>query len=100
MHHSAIICSGYTRSKHFYNHILKRKIVNEHFTAPRNSYKLNLVMPHGSQIELFSFKGAPIRPSNPEAQGLRYLAFKVGNVEKTKNVPRIAQHFSAKNKSG
>jgi glyoxylase I family protein len=41
-------------------------------------------MPDGSQIELFSFDGAPARPSYPEAQGLRHLAFKVKNVAQAK----------------
>jgi glyoxylase I family protein len=31
-------------------------------------------------VELFSFPGAPPRPSYPEAQGLRHLAFVVDDV--------------------
>ena len=81
IHHAAIICSDYARSKHFQSNILKLKVVNEHFRAARNSYKLDLAMPDGSQIELFSFDGAPVRPSYPEAQGLRHLAFKVTDVQ-------------------
>lgn len=84
IHHAAIICSDYARSKHFYNNVLKLKVINEHFRAARNSYKLDLAMPDGSQIELFSFDGAPARPSYPEAQGLRHLAFKVKNVAQAK----------------
>ena len=84
IHHAAIICSDYARSKHFYSKILNLKVVNEHFRAERNSYKLDLAMPDGSQIELFSFDGAPARPSYPEAQGLRHLAFKVKNVAQAK----------------
>lgn len=34
-----------------------------------------------SQIELFSFKNPPKRPSYPEACGLRHLAFEVENIE-------------------
>lgn len=33
------------------------------------------------QIELFSFPNPPVRPSYPEAAGLRHLAFEVENVE-------------------
>ncbi|WP_024610374.1 VOC family protein [Pseudoalteromonas sp. TB64] len=84
IHHTAIICSNYARSKHFYSNVLKLNVINEHFRAERNSYKLDLVMPDGSQIELFSFDDAPARPSYPEAQGLRHLAFKVANVQSAK----------------
>ena len=81
IHHAAIICSDYARSKHFYSNVLKLNVINEHFRADRNSYKLDLAMPDGSQIELFSFDGSPERPSYPEAQGLRHLAFKVVDVQ-------------------
>jgi len=84
IHHVAIICSNYTRSKHFYSEILKLKIINEHYRAERKSYKLDLALPDGSQLELFSFNDAPSRPSYPEAQGLRHLAFKVNSVENSK----------------
>ena len=84
IHHAAIICSDYPRSKHFYHQILKLPIIAEHFRAARHSYKLDLALPDGSQLELFSFKDSPARPSYPEAQGLRHLAFKVANVEQSK----------------
>jgi len=84
IHHVAIICSNYPRSKHFYSEILKLTIINEHYRAERQSYKLDLALPDGSQLELFSFNDAPSRPSYPEAQGLRHLAFKVNSVENSK----------------
>ncbi|GAA61405.1 glyoxylase family protein [Pseudoalteromonas sp. BSi20652] len=84
IHHAAIICSDYARSKHFYSNVLKLNVINEHFRADRNSYKLDLAMPDGSQIELFSFDGSPERPSYPEAQGLRHLAFKVADIQTAK----------------
>ena len=84
IHHVAIICSNYPRSKHFYSEILKLTIINEHYRAERQSYKLDLALPDGSQLELFSFNDAPSRPSYPEAQGLRHLAFKVRSVENSK----------------
>ena len=46
----------------------------------RDSWKLDLALPNGNQIELFSFPNPPPRPSQPEAQGLRHLAFVVDNV--------------------
>ena len=84
IHHAAIICSNYEKSKHFYNKILKLPIIHEQYRAERDSYKLDLALPDGSQIELFSFPGAPPRPSYPEAQGLRHLAFKVADIAKSK----------------
>ena len=80
IHHAAIICSDYPRSKHFYTEVLGLKVIAEHFREARNSWKLDLGLPDGSQVELFSFPGAPPRPSYPEAQGLRHLAFVVEDV--------------------
>jgi glyoxylase I family protein len=83
IHHVAVICSDYPRSKHFYTEILGLSIIAENYRAHRDSYKLDLALPDGGQIELFSFPGAPARPSRPEAQGLRHLAFVVDDVEAT-----------------
>lgn len=80
IHHTAIICSDYERSKRFYSQVLGLNILAENFRATRDSWKLDLALPDGGQIELFSFKGAPPRPSYPEAQGLRHLAFAVASV--------------------
>ena len=81
IHHIAIICSDYKTSKAFYTEILGLRIIAEHYRAERDSYKLDLALPDGSQIELFSFPNPPARPSRPEAQGLRHLAFEVDSVE-------------------
>ncbi|MEO9946430.1 VOC family protein [Paraglaciecola sp.] len=81
IHHAAIICSNYKKSKHFYVSILGLKIIAEHYREARDSYKLDLELPDGGKIELFSFNNAPARPSYPEAQGLRHLAFTVESVE-------------------
>lgn len=83
IHHVAIICADYQRSKHFYSELLGLKILAENYRAERQSYKLDLQLPDGSQLELFSFVGAPPRPSKPEAQGLRHLSFAVSDVAKT-----------------
>lgn len=80
-HHIAIIASNYARSKHFYMEILGAKQLNETYCAERDSYKLDLSFPDGSQIELFSFPNPPQRVTNPEARGLRHLAFKVDNID-------------------
>ena len=76
-HHIAIICSEYELSKHFYTQILGLSVVSEVYRAARGSYKLDLCLPDGTQIELFSFANPPKRPSYPEACGLRHLAFAV-----------------------
>ncbi|OUR76704.1 hypothetical protein A9Q75_16105 [Colwellia psychrerythraea] len=80
IHHVAIICSDYEKSKDFYTRVLGFKIVAENYRADRDSFKLDLALANGTQIELFSFSGAPQRPSFPEAQGLRHLAFTVESV--------------------
>ncbi len=77
IHHVALICSDYSRSKQFYTEILGLQVLAEHYREARQSWKLDLQLPDGSQLELFSFVGAPPRPSRPEAQGLRHLAFAV-----------------------
>ncbi|GAC13612.1 SMU1112c/YaeR family gloxylase I-like metalloprotein [Aliiglaciecola lipolytica] len=79
-HHVAIICSDYARSKAFYTEVLGFTVLAENYRVERSSYKLDLALPDGSQIELFSFPNTPQRPSRPEAQGLRHLAFKVDSV--------------------
>ncbi|WP_045479770.1 SMU1112c/YaeR family gloxylase I-like metalloprotein [Vibrio owensii] len=84
IHHVAIICNDYPRSKHFYTEVLGLKVIAENYRKARDSYKLDLALPDGSQVELFSFPSAPERPSFPEAQGLRHLAFLVDDVEQVK----------------
>jgi len=81
IHHTAIICSDYERSKHFYTKVLGLKIIAENYREARDSYKLDLGLPDGGQIELFSFPASPKRPSYPEALGLRHLAFLVSSVD-------------------
>jgi len=81
IHHIAIICSDYQKSKHFYGEILGLKILREVYREERNSYKLDLEVGNQYQIELFSFPDPPARPSRPEAAGLRHLAFEVDNID-------------------
>jgi glyoxylase I family protein len=81
VHHVAIICTDYAKSKHFYTEVLGMKAVREVFRKERNSYKLDLEVGGLYQIELFSFPEPPPRPSRPEAAGLRHLAFEVDDIE-------------------
>jgi glyoxylase I family protein len=84
LHHVAIICSDYARSRTFYTELLGLPVLAETFRAERQSWKLDLALPDGSQIELFSFPDAPARATRPEAQGLRHLAFRVADVAAAK----------------
>ncbi|MCP9763103.1 SMU1112c/YaeR family gloxylase I-like metalloprotein [Lacihabitans soyangensis] len=85
IHHIAIICSNYEKSKDFYVNKLGLEILAEVYRKERDSYKLDLALNGEYIIELFSFPNPPIRPSRPEARGLRHLAFMVENVEKVKS---------------
>lgn len=80
IHHVAIICSDYEKSKKFYVDVLGFSIIQETFRAHRNSYKLDLKVSESEQIELFSFPNPPQRVSSPEACGLRHLAFEVNDI--------------------
>lgn len=80
VHHIAIICRDYERSKRFYTQVLGLQVIRETFREERNSYKLDLALNGEYVVELFSFPAAPDRPSWPEAAGLRHLAFEVADV--------------------
>lgn len=80
VHHIAIICSDYERSKTFYTQVLGLAVVAEHYRPERKSWKLDLAMDDNYVIELFSFPNAPARVTRPEACGLRHLAFAVDNL--------------------
>jgi glyoxylase I family protein len=82
IHHIAIICSDYNRSKQFYTEILGLKIIREVYREARDSWKLDLAIDDHYVIELFSFPDPPARPSRPEARGLRHLAFEVDDLDK------------------
>lgn len=81
IHHIAIICGDYDRSKKFYTEILGFKIIKEIYREERRSYKLDLSLNGHYIVELFSFPGPPARPSRPEATGLRHIAFAVENLD-------------------
>lgn len=81
LHHVAIICADYPRSRDFYTRVLGLRVVAEHYRAERASHKLDLALPDGVQIELFSFPDPPARPTRPEARGLRHLALRVSDMD-------------------
>ena len=81
VHHIAIICSDYEKSKEFYTQFLGLTIIKETYRKERKSYKLDLALNDEYVVELFSFPDPPKRTSRPEACGLRHLAFQVQNME-------------------
>lgn len=90
VHHIAIICSDYKKSKHFYTEVLGFDIIDETYRQERDSYKLDLSLNDIYIIELFSFPNPPSRVSRPEARGLRHLAFGVRDLDKA--VTHLQQH--------
>jgi glyoxylase I family protein len=81
MHHVAIICSSYDHIQSFYVHLLGLEVVRETFRAERNSWKVDVRLPDGVLLELFTFPDAPGRPSRPEAQGLRHLSLATDHLD-------------------
>lgn len=80
IHHVAIIVSDYEASREFYVNKLGFEVIRENYREERNDYKLDLKL-GDCELELFAIPGSPVRPSYPEACGLRHLAFKVECIE-------------------
>lgn len=80
IHHVAIIASDYEAAKEFYVDKLGLPLVREVYRQQRGDYILTLQM-EGCEIELFIMPHPPERVTNPEARGLRHLAFRVEDVE-------------------
>lgn len=80
IHHIAVICSDYARSRRFYVETLGLPVIREVFREERDSWKCDLDAGN-AQIELFSFPAPPPRATRPEAAGLRHLAFTVANID-------------------
>ncbi len=81
IHHTAILCSDYEKSKDFYTNILGLKIIKETYRQERQSHKLDLSLNGEYVIELFSFPDPPQRITRPEATGLRHIAFEIDNLD-------------------
>lgn len=90
LHHVAIIASDYGRSKLFYTEVLGLRVLAEAYRRERDSWKLDLAVADGVQIELFSFPSPPPRVSRPEACGLRHLAFRVEDIDQA--LAHLASH--------
>lgn len=80
VHHVAIIVSDYEKSRRFYVEQLEIPIIRENYREDRDDYKLDLQVGE-PELEIFGVKNPPQRVTNPEACGLRHLAFKVEDIE-------------------
>ena len=80
IHHVAIIVSDYEKSREFYVEKLELPIILENYREDRDDYKLDLQV-GDIELEIFGVKNPPHRVTNPEACGLRHLAFKVDDIE-------------------
>ena len=88
IHHIAIICSDKNKAMHFYHDLLGFPVIRENNRVDRNDWKIDLLLngdPSGdhTELELFIVPTSPKRPSYPEAQGLRHLAFRVASISDT-----------------
>jgi glyoxylase I family protein len=70
VHHIAIICSDYSKSKQFYTDVLGLNVIQEIYFEERDSYKLDLDLNGNYIIELFSFPNPPKRSSKQEVTHL------------------------------
>ena len=78
-HHIAIICSDYAKAKDFYVDKLGFEMYREFRRPAQNDY-LWMLRKGDTVLELFIRPDAPQRVNNPEALGLRHLAFRVEDV--------------------
>ena len=81
--HIAIISSDYQKAKDFYVDKLGFKVKREVERKDRDDFIITLEAPNGILIELFIEKNPPRRVTRPEAAGLRHLAFRVQDIEKS-----------------
>ena len=79
-HHIAVICSDYEKSNEFYIDKLGFELYREFYRPEQNDY-LRMLRQGDTVIELFVRADAPQRVNNPEALGLRHLAFHVEDIE-------------------
>ena len=75
-HHIAIISSDWEKAREFYVNKLGIELVREVWRPAQNDY-LRMLSLGETTLELFIRPDAPQRVNNPEAMGLRHLAFRV-----------------------
>lgn len=80
VHHIAILCSDRQRALHFYVNALGFS-VERAVARPERGDEILFLKGHGTTLELFIAPDHPPRVTQPEAYGLRHLAFRVASVE-------------------
>ena len=80
IHHIAIMCSDKEAALEFYNKKLGFPIIRENYREDRQDWKIDLRIDDTTELELFIMSDRPARVTNPEAYGLRHLAFTVSSV--------------------
>ena len=83
IHHVAVICSDKEAAVEFYSRKLGFPVIRSNFRPERDDWKIDLRINETRELELFIMKDRPERVTNPEAYGLRHLAFRVSSVEET-----------------
>ena len=83
IHHIAVICSDKDAALDFYHSKLGFPIIRSNYREGRQDWRIDLALNDDTELELFIMKNRPARVTNPEAYGLRHLAFRVESVEKT-----------------
>ena len=82
----AIIVSDYQKSREFYVDKLGFTVLRENYRPEKDDWKLDLQIGEGDslvELEIFGVKNPPKRVTQPEAAGLRHLAFRVESVDDT-----------------
>ena len=75
-HHIAIIASSWEKAREFYIEKLGFELTREVYRPAQDDY-LRMLSQGDTTLELFIRPDAPQRVNNPEAMGLRHLAFHV-----------------------
>ena len=81
-HHIAIICSDWEKTREFYVQKLGFELFREVYRPEQDDY-LRMLRQGDTVLEVFIKPEYPERVNNPEAKGLRHLAFHVENIEPT-----------------
>ena len=79
-HHIAVISSDWEKAREFYIEKLGFTLEKEFFRPAQQDY-LRMLRQGDTVIELFIRPDAPQRVNDPEALGLRHLAFRVADIE-------------------
>lgn len=79
-HHIAIIASDYEKAREFYMEKLGFELFREVYRPEQGDY-LRMLRKGDTVLELFIKPEAPARVTQPEAMGLRHLAFWVEDIE-------------------